>query len=307
MIKEQFISGHKYSVIPKVDKNYKHNYDPNFLDINYNDENNLKVLNELNDCIDNFNNNFGIKLDGKHKYNEIVNQVNEIQQIEFNQNIFKYYLVNGVFEWMDGRLLYYYLSKLKSRKIIEIGSGQTTLLLLNCKKLLNLNYKIICIDQEPPSYIKKLDELGEITLLKYSITDDIELKIFKLLNENDMLLINSSHVLKLNSDVLFYFRKIFPILKKNVYIQISNIFLPYEYPDIWINYGIFWNEQYLLYIFLQNNKDFEIQYSNNYIKYKFNDKLKEIQKLYYENNTILERNQYTDTFTGNTIWIKKIN
>ena len=305
IVKEQFTAGHKYSVIPKINENYKHNYNPSFIDLNYNDANHLEILNNLNNIINNFDSIFGLKLDNKKTYNNLVNEVNEIQQIEFNQNIFKYYLINGIYEWMDSRLLYYYINKLKSRKIIEIGSGQSTLLLLNCKKLFNLKYKIICIDNEPSNYIQKLSDQGEILLLKYNLCD-IELKIFTLLNENDILLINSSHVLKLNNDVLFYFTKILPILKKNVYIQISNIFIPYEYPDCWINYGIFWNEQYLLYIFLQNNNKYEIQYSNGYAKYKFNEKLKEIQKLYYENTIILDRNESSDTFSGNTIWIKKI-
>lgn len=72
---------------------------------------------------------------------------------------------------------------------------------------------------------------------------------------------------------MFYFNNIFPILNKNVYIHIHDIFLPYEYPECWIKEGRFWNEQYCLYLYLCNNNDYKIQFANNYASKKFVNEL----------------------------------
>jgi hypothetical protein len=50
----------------------------------------------------------------------------------------------------------------------------------------------------------------------------------------------------------------------------------------WIREGRFWNEQYFLYIFLQYNNKFQIQFCNSYSCYKYKNILKGFQKESYE-------------------------
>jgi hypothetical protein len=175
--------------------------------------------------------------------------------------------------------------------------------MVNAKKVLNLKTKIICIDKNPHSTIKKLNENFSITLFEEELVN-IDSKLFENLSKNDILFIDSSHAVKMNSDVMFYFGKIFPILKSGVYIQIHDIFLPYEYPLGWINNGIFWNEQYMLYIFLQNSNKFRVVFSNNYAKYKFGTELLDIQTNFYENKVLIDREKYNEPFAGGSIWLK---
>jgi hypothetical protein len=199
---------------------------------------------------------------------------------------------------MDSRLLHYFLQKNKPKKIIEIGSGNSTLLTYNTKKLFNLDVDIICIEPYPSDYLIKLDDIGAITLIKDCL-ENIDLNIFKTLTENDILFIDSSHVLKLDSDVMFYFTKIFPILNKNVLIHIHDIFFPYDYPLKWLKEGRFWNEQYFLYTFLQYNTKFKIKFCNSYSTYKYPTELETIQKNTYER----ENNITNSIFGGGSIWL----
>lgn len=276
---ELFPPGHFYSVIPLIDNNYNNN-DTKFIDLDFNEESHTIILNEIKNYLENFDEEFG--------YSDVINR---------QQNC-KYTLMNGNFEWMDARLLYYFLKKNKPKKIIEIGSGNSTLLIYNTKTIYNLDLEIICIEPYPSDYLINLHNLGEITLINNKL-ENIDLNIFKTLNENDILFIDSSHVVKLDSDVMFYFIKIFPLLNKNVLIHIHDIFFPYDYPLNWLKEGRFWNEQYFLYIFLQYNTKFKIKFCNSYSKYKYSTELKNIQKNSFE----IKNNLVQDVFSGCSIWI----
>jgi len=214
MINEIFPPGHFYSVIPSITKEYNNN-ETKFINLDFNETSHKLILNEIKDFLVNFDKEFG------HT------------DVSARQNNLQYTLLNGAFEFMDARLLHYFLQKNKPKKIIEIGSGNSTLLTYNTKLMFNLDTDIICIEPYPSDYLKKLNDTGKITLIQ-SCLENIDLNIFTTLTENDILFIDSSHVLKLDSDVMFYFTKIFPLLNKNVLIHIHDIFFPYDYPLEWI-------------------------------------------------------------------------
>ena len=52
--------------------------------------------------------------------------------------------------------------------------------------------------------------------LHVSNLQDTSLKLFNQLDKNDICFIDSSHVVKYDSDCLYYINKIFPILKEGV-------------------------------------------------------------------------------------------
>ena len=281
MIQECFAPGHFYSVIPNIDANYNNNNNElKFLNLDFNDESHIEILSEINSYLNDFDDTFG--------HNNITER-----QLEG-----KYTLLNGAFEWMDARLLHYFLQKNKPKKIIEIGSGNSTLLTSNTKDMYNLELEIICIEPYPSDYLKQLHETNKITLIEDKL-ENIDLSIFSTLTENDILFIDSSHVLKLDSDVMFYFTKIFPLLNKNVLIHIHDIFFPYDYPVHWLKEGRFWNEQYFLYVFLQYNTKFKIKFCNSYSGFKYNKELKEIQQNSYE----IKNKASEDVFSGGSMWL----
>jgi hypothetical protein len=125
------------------------------------------------------------------------------------------------------------------------------------------------------NFLKELHLAGEITLIEERL-ENIDLNMFTILSENDILFIDSSHVLKLDSDVMFYFTKIFPLLNKGVLIHIHDIFFPYDYPLPWIKEGRFWNEQYLLEAILSNSNRYEVIASLNFLKHNHFSDLKRI-------------------------------
>lgn len=98
MINEVFPPGHFYSVIPNITKDYN-NYDVKFDNLDFDEESHKTILNEINDYLTNFDKEFG------HE-----------NVLERQKNL-KYTLLNGAFEWMDARLLHYFLQKNKPKKL----------------------------------------------------------------------------------------------------------------------------------------------------------------------------------------------
>jgi hypothetical protein len=281
MIQEQFSPGHFYSVIPNVSKTY-HKRNPTFLGLDFNEQSHLTILEELPSYLQDFDAMFG---DHRHSSAPLTSPLFDLR--------------NDSFGWMDARLLHYFLQKNKPKKIIEVGSGNSTILTYNTKMMYQLDFEIICIEPYPNDHIINLHNEGKIRLIQDKL-ENVHMDLFTSLEMNDILFIDSSHVVKLDSDVLFYFTNIFPLLQKGVCIHIHDIFFPYDYPLEWIHEGRFWNEQYFLYVFLQYNTTFKIVFCNSYSGFQYSEKLKEIQKTSYEITHQLCKGDY---FTGGSIWI----
>ena len=54
------------------------------------------------------------------------------------------------------------------------------------------------------------------------------------LQRNDLLFIDSSHIIRPQGDVLFEYLEIIPELSKGVLVHVHDIFTPYDYPNEWI-------------------------------------------------------------------------
>ena len=102
---------------------------------------------------------------------------------------------------------------------------------------------------------------------------DVPLDTFAALEENDILFIDSTHVVKVDSDVNYLFSQLLPALNVGVYIHIHDIFYPFEYPRPWIEANRAWNELYMLRAFLQFNEHFEIVLFSHFLNTFHRDRL----------------------------------
>jgi predicted O-methyltransferase YrrM len=179
----------------------------------------------------------------------------------------RYYYNNNFFIDTDAIILYSLIREFAPKRIIEVGSGFSSAVILDTNEKFFQN-KISCTFIEPYperllSLLKRADKKN-CTINQTSI-QDINKKVFEDLEANDILFIDSSHVSKIGSDVNFLFFEILPRLKKGVIVHIHDICYPFEYPESWILQGIYWNEAYLLRAFLMFNTDFRILLFNNFL------------------------------------------
>jgi len=189
----------------------------------------------------------------------------------------KFYLNNGAFETGDAEYWYQLIRIIKPRRIFEIGSGNSTLMAINAiaqNQADDPSYKCehICIE---PYEMPWLEETG-VSVVRSKV-EDVELSFFSKLQENDILFIDSSHIIRPQNDVLFEYLELLPSLRKGVIVHIHDIFSPKNYPRQWLQDGVlFWNEQYLLEAFLTHNSTWKIFGSLNYLHHNHYEKLKTV-------------------------------
>lgn len=179
-----------------------------------------------------------------------------------------YYYNNGAYGAGDGEYLYSIIRLFKPKKIIEIGSGNSTLMSLKAirkNKEENSDYvcKFICVEPYEQNWLSKIDEIQVIR----KKVEEIKLSFFQQLDSEDILFIDSSHVIRPQGDVLYEYGEIIPSLKQGVIIHVHDILTPKDYLQEWVLDEIrLWNEQYLLEAFLAYNSHIEIIGALNYLK-----------------------------------------
>lgn len=173
---------------------------------------------------------------------------------------FRYGYENDYFPRTDGAMLYAMLRQFRPATVVEVGSGHSSALMLDCNELffegrLNLTF----IEPYPQRLLGLLsDKEQQAIQLQRCRVQEIDPALFESLRANDILFIDSSHVSKYGSDVNHLFFHILPRLQPGVLVHVHDIPYPFEYPDEWFDEGRAWNEAYLLRAFLQYNRAFEI-------------------------------------------------
>jgi len=131
-------------------------------------------------------------------------------------NKFEFSYENDQFIGLDPAVLHCFVRKYRPNKIIEIGSGCSTLVTSNAVKL-NGSGEIICIEPYPRDFIS--EGVQGMSRLYQCPVQDIDLDVFQQLQENDILFIDSTHVAKIGSDVLYLFFEVLPRLKPGVLVS----------------------------------------------------------------------------------------
>jgi hypothetical protein len=188
-----------------------------------------------------------------------------------------FFLENGSYQSIDAEVLYSMVRHFKPRRICEIGSGNSTLLsaqaiAANRKDDSAYTCELTAIEPYPNEVLKA--GFPGLTRLVQAPVQDVPFSEFAKLEENDILFIDSSHVLRIGNDVQHEFLEMLPRLKKGVLIHIHDIFLPFEYPAEWVmKMNRYWTEQYLLQAFLIGNRAFEVVSAGSYLHAKHADAL----------------------------------
>lgn len=206
----------------------------------------------------------------------------------------RYFFENPSYSYGDGLILYAMIRHLQPRRIIEIGSGYSSCVMLDVNDRY-FNQSLSCTFIEPyPDLLLSLitpEDRDRIQIISQPL-QTIDTEIFSQLSENDILFIDSTHVTKIDSDVNHIFFRVLPAIQRGVYIHFHDIFYPFEYPKEWVYEGRGWNEAYLLRSFLQYNTAFEIQLFTTFLTHFYRDKFAAKMPLCLKN-------------TGGNLWLKK--
>lgn len=159
------------------------------------------------------------------------------------------------------------LRHLQPRRLIEVGSGSSSAVALDVIDRFLTNPPRITFIEPYPSFLESLLSQEDRTRVEVitSEVQKVEPAFFDDLQPNDLLFINSTHIVKTASDVVFKLFEVLPQLRPGVIVHFHDVFYPFEYPGEWVmdrNYS--WNELYALRAFLTGNRDWEIVFFNDY-------------------------------------------
>ncbi|MEO6491156.1 MAG: class I SAM-dependent methyltransferase [Ferruginibacter sp.] len=183
------------------------------------------------------------------------------------------YQVNSEwYKFSDVVMLYSVMRHFKPSRIIEIGSGYSSAVMLDVnERFFNSTIQMTFIDPYPERLLGLLtiEDKKKHTVLR-SMIQEADITIFNDLEANDILFIDSSHISKVGSDLNYILFEILPRLKPGVHIHFHDIFFPFELPENWIlERKWFWNENYILRAFLTESKAYAIINFNTYLHKEF--------------------------------------
>lgn len=205
-----------------------------------------------------------------------------------------YCYINPAYSWGDGSMLHAVLRRYRPRRLIEIGSGWSSACAVDTVTgYLGGDCRMTLIEPYPKLVLELLGEAATCTEIIESRVQDVSPEIFDALEANDVLFIDSTHVIKTGSDVCFELFEVLPRLAPGVLVHIHDMFWPFEYPQEWaVEENRSWNELYGVRAFLTHNDSWEFVMFNNYL-------------------TLLERDLIDRTFPdflknpGGALWLRR--
>jgi predicted O-methyltransferase YrrM len=177
----------------------------------------------------------------------------------------------------DADYLYSFVRLKKPRRVIEIGCGNSTLLIVaaiahNRQDDASYECDHVCVEPYEQPWLERLG----IQVLRQRV-ENIGIERFAELGENDLLFIDSSHIIRPCGDVVFQILEILPTLRPGVVVHIHDIFTPANYLTEWVvDRGYQWNEQYLLEAFLSQNRQYKVVGALNFLHHNYYSNLERI-------------------------------
>jgi hypothetical protein len=180
-----------------------------------------------------------------------------------------FYTRNPQFSWLDARALFVLLHLWRPHRLIEVGSGYSSLLIADVnRRWFDRQIEVTCIEPYPRAFLR--NRIGGISRLIEEKVQHVALGAFASLEAGDILFVDSSHVAKTGSDVNRIYFDVLPALARGVHIHIHDIFLPHEYPQTWVvDQNRSWNEQYLVRALLMYTKGFRVEFGCAYAFHAF--------------------------------------
>jgi predicted O-methyltransferase YrrM len=160
----------------------------------------------------------------------------------------------------DSICLYSMLRLFRPRRVVEIGSGFSSALILDTDdRFLGRQTELTFIEPNPDRLDSLLfpEDASRVRVIRQRV-QMVPAEVFSEMQSGDFLFIDSSHVSKIGSDVNYLILDVLPRVSVGTYVHFHDIFWPFEYPAGWIERGIAWNESYLLRAFLIANGSFEV-------------------------------------------------
>jgi Methyltransferase domain len=172
---------------------------------------------------------------------------------------YSYNVHNVSYPLPDARLLFAFVRQVRPQSIVELGSGQTSRVIAQACRMNEADGHETTYRAFDPFPIAIDANLPGLTDLVRIDAQSVPEEVFTGLRSGDVLFVDTTHTVKLGSEVNRIVLRLLPLLATGVLVHFHDICLPYEYPRyLFEDYALYWAEQYLLQAFLCMNPSFEV-------------------------------------------------
>lgn len=180
-----------------------------------------------------------------------------------------YFWNNPAFSYSDAMSYYAFVRLWKPKRVLEIGSGFSTLVASAAaarNRAEGVETSIVCIEPFPKPWLASVAHVDEVIERPAQSFDAGWFN--EHLADGDVFFIDSTHVVKTGSDCAHLYLRILPNLRRHLLLHAHDIFLPYGYPRAWLEEkSIFWNEQYILYALLHGNPSLRVLFGSAILRH----------------------------------------
>jgi predicted O-methyltransferase YrrM len=211
------------------------------------------------------------------------------------QDGLRYYFENSNYSYGDGCILHAMLRLNRPARLIEVGSGYSSACTMDTvERFLGGAVDVSFVEPFPELLRQTIGDAAMARVRLYpNPVQDVPVAIFEALAANDILFIDSTHVLKAGSDVVHELFEILPRLQPGVLVHFHDVFWPFEYPEQWVlEDNRSWNELYGLRAFLMWNEHFAIEFFNDYFAHHRRELIASSYPLFLKN-------------TGGALWLRR--
>jgi Methyltransferase domain len=181
---------------------------------------------------------------------------------------------------IEALFLYAFVRAERPRRIVQVGSGVSSAVILSAAEHAEYEVELCCIDPYPTDYLKRQSELGNIELIAKPAQDVVVDEAAKL-RAGDMLFVDSTHVVKPGGEVNVIVLDVLPTLTAGMWVHFHDITFPYDYTRRVVSEDLFFPlESTLLHAFLSCNDRYEICTSMSMLHYAAPERLAELLPSY---------------------------
>jgi predicted O-methyltransferase YrrM len=196
------------------------------------------------------------------------------------------YYYHEIYPYGDAMTLRAVIAHFKPKNVIEVGSGFSSACMLDAADHVGLSdFAMTCIDPDAVRLrgLLRKEDHSRVKIIE-GLVQDVPISTFSTLKANDILFIDSSHVLKTGSDVHYELFSILPSLNEGVLVHFHDIHYPFEYPrESLFGHNTSWNEIYALRAFLSYNSAFEVVFWNGLFTHRQRELVHETNPLFLKN------------------------
>jgi len=177
---------------------------------------------------------------------------------------------------VEAAFLYAFILTHRPPRVVQVGAGVSTAVILRAAQDAGYAIQVTCVDPFPTSYLASSAAAKKIRLLAEP-AQEVDLGVLTEPGEGDVLFVDSTHTVKVGSEVNRIVLEVLPRLRPGTFVHFHDIYFPYDYArNLFLESLSFNGESTLLHAFLACNPRYTISAALSMLHYAAPERLRQL-------------------------------